>query len=115
VAALLAAGESRPWAERAAAAAAATIVVNATPVGMDADELPLPLDALHPGQVLADLVYHPLETVLLRGARDQGAQIVDGLGMLVHQAALQIERWTGRPAPVAAMRAAATAALRPTG
>ncbi|HEY5077322.1 MAG TPA: shikimate dehydrogenase, partial [Acidimicrobiia bacterium] len=107
VAAQLAAGESRPWAERAAAAAAATIVVNATPVGMDADELPLPLDALHPGQVLADLVYHPLETVLLRGARDQGAQIVDGLGMLVHQAALQIERWTGRPAPVAAMRAAA--------
>jgi shikimate dehydrogenase len=115
VAAQLAAGESRPWAERAAAAAAATIVVNATPVGMDADELPLPLDALHPGQVLADLVYHPLETVLLRGARDQGAQIVDGLGMLVHQAALQIERWTGRPAPVAAMRAAATAALRPAG
>jgi shikimate dehydrogenase len=115
VAAQLAAGENRPWAERAAAAAAATIVVNATPVGMDADELPLPLDALHPGQVLADLVYHPLETVLLRGARDQGAQIVDGLGMLVHQAALQIERWTGRPAPVAAMRAAATAALRPAG
>jgi shikimate dehydrogenase len=114
VAAELAAGESRPWDDRSAAAAAATFVVNATPVGMDhADDLPLPLDALHPGQVLADLVYHPLETVLLRGARDRGAEIVDGLGMLVHQAALQIERWTGRPAPVAAMRAAAAAALRP--
>ena len=113
VAAQLAAGESRPWAERSGAAAAATFVVNATPVGMDADELPLPLDALHPGQVLADLVYHPLETELLRGARNQGAEVVDGLGMLVHQAALQIERWTGHPAPIAAMRAAAEAALRP--
>ena len=113
VAAQLAAGESRPWAERSGAAAAATFVVNATPVGMGADELPLPLDALHPGQVLADLVYHPLETELLRGARNQGADVVDGVGMLVHQAALQIERWTGRPAPVAAMRAAAEAALRP--
>jgi shikimate dehydrogenase len=113
VAAQLAAGASLPWAERSAAATAATFVVNATPVGMGADELPLPLDALHPGQVLADLVYHPLETVLLRGARDQGAEVVDGLGMLVHQAALQIERWTGHSAPVAAMRAAAEAALRP--
>jgi shikimate dehydrogenase len=113
VAAQLAAGESRPWAERSGAAAAATFVVNATPVGMGADELPLPLDALHPGQVLADLVYHPLETELLRGARNQGAEVVDGLGMLVHQAALQIERWTGHSAPIAAMRAAAEAALRP--
>jgi shikimate dehydrogenase len=92
VAAQLAAGQSRPWAERSGAAAAATFVVNATPVGMGADELPLPLDALHPGQVLADLVYHPLETELLRGARNHGAEVVDGLGMLVHQAALQIER-----------------------
>jgi shikimate dehydrogenase len=113
VAARLAAGESRPWAERSGAAAAATFVVNATPVGMGADELPLPLDALHPGQVLADLVYHPLETELLRGARNQGAEVVDGLGMLVHQAALQIERWTGHAAPIEAMRAAAEAALRP--
>jgi len=113
VAAQLAAGESRPWAERSGAAAAATFVVNATPVGMGAGELPLPLDALHPVQVLADLVYHPLETELLRGARDRGAAVVDGLGMLVHQAALQIERWTGRTAPVAAMRAAAEHALHP--
>lgn len=113
VAAQLAAGESRPWAERSGAAAAAAFVVNATPVGMGADELPLPLDALHPGQVLVDLVYHPLETELLRGARNQGAEVVDGLGMLVHQAALQIERWTGHPAPIGAMRAAAAAALRP--
>jgi shikimate dehydrogenase len=77
----------------------------------DTTELPLPLEALHRGHVLADLVYHPIETPLLRGARDRGAAIVDGLGMLVHQAALQVERWTGRDAPVAVMRAAAELAL----
>ena len=113
VAAELAAGTAVPWAQRTRAAGAAAFVVNATPVGMGTDDLPVPLDALHPGQVLADLVYHPLETELLRGARDRGAAVVDGLGMLVHQAALQIERWTERTAPVAAMRAAAEQALHP--
>jgi shikimate dehydrogenase len=82
--------------------------------GGEGDDLPLALDALHEGQVLADLVYHPLETPLLRGAVDRGAAVVDGLGMLVHQAALQFERWTGHGAPVAAMRAAAERALRPS-
>jgi shikimate dehydrogenase len=115
VAADLAGGRTVPWDDRAEAAAAATLVVNATPVGMAAEapaELPVPATAFHPGQVLADLVYHPLETPLLRGARDQGATVVDGLGMLVHQAALQIELWTGRDAPIAAMRAAAVHALK---
>ena len=51
--------------------------------------------------VVADLVYHPLETPLLAAARAAGAHVVDGLGMLVHQAALQVERWSGQPAPVA--------------
>src|SRR5439155_11501406 len=102
-----------PWTERSRAAGTATFVVNATPLGMGAEDLPVSLDALHPGQVVADLVYHPLETVLLRGARDRGAAVVDGLGMLVHQAALQIERWTGCVPSIAAMRAAAEHALRP--
>jgi shikimate dehydrogenase len=112
VAAGLAAGTAVPWDERSRVAGEAAFVVNATPVGMGAEELPLPLEALHAGQVLADLVYHPLETALLRGARDRGAVVVDGLGMLVHQAALQIERWTGSAAPIAAMRAAAEHTLR---
>jgi shikimate dehydrogenase len=114
-AAALAGGISVAWDQRAGAVAGAQLVVNATPIGMtshsDETELPLPLEALHRGQVLADLVYHPIETPLLRGARDRGAAIVDGLGMLVHQAALQVERWTGRDAPVAVMRAAAELAL----
>jgi shikimate dehydrogenase len=114
-AALLAGGTSAPWDARAEAVAAANLVVNATPIGMgshsEALDLPFPLDALHSGQVLADLVYHPIETPLLRGARGRGADVVDGLGMLVHQAALQVEDWTGRDAPVSIMRAAAELAL----
>jgi len=59
------------------------------------------------GQVVADLVYHPLETALLAAARAGGAIAVDGLGMLVHQAALQQELWLGVKPDTAVMRAAA--------
>ncbi len=115
-AAALAGGETVPWDDRAAAAAGAALLINATPVGMgdDCTRVPIPVEALHRGQVVADLVYHPLETALLAGARERGAAVIDGLGMLVHQAALQVERWTGQAAPVAAMRAAAEAALGST-
>ncbi|MFA9565516.1 MAG: shikimate dehydrogenase, partial [Acidimicrobiales bacterium] len=51
------------------------------------------------------------ETPLLAEARRRGLSVVDGLGMLVHQAALAVRLWTGRPAPVAAMNAAARQAL----
>jgi shikimate dehydrogenase len=90
----------------------ADLIVQATPIGMAADpRLPLDPAVLRPGQVVADLVYHPLETPLLAAARASGAAAVDGLGMLVHQAALQVEAWTGQEAPVRAMRRAAVAAL----
>jgi shikimate 5-dehydrogenase len=82
-------------------------------MGHTGAEVPVPVEVLHRGQVVADLVYHPLETALLAGARERGAAVVDGLGMLVHQAALQVERWTGEVAPVAVMRAAAAGALEP--
>jgi shikimate dehydrogenase len=107
-----AAGGCVRWGERADAAAAADVVVNATPIGMgDDDQTAVPAGVLHSGQVVVDLVYHPLETPLLQAARASGAKAVDGLGMLVHQAALQVEEWTGHPAPVPAMRAAAESAL----
>jgi shikimate dehydrogenase len=78
----------------------ADIVINATPVGMGTDELPCDPQLLDPRQVVVDLVYHPLETALLRAARDAGALAVGGLEMLVHQAVLQHELWTGqRPDP----------------
>jgi shikimate dehydrogenase len=93
-----------PWDERGAGLGTSDLVVNATPVGMG-EHRDLVLQPVA-GPVYADLVYHPLETPLLRAARAIGAPTVDGLGMLVHQAALQVERWTGQEAPVAAMRAA---------
>jgi shikimate dehydrogenase len=104
-----------------AAVAHADLVVNATPVGMGADDeavaaaaagrpaldqLPVDPDDLHPGQVVVDLVYAPRCTPLLAVAARQGAEVADGVGMLVHQAALAVERWTGRSAPVEAMWAA---------
>jgi shikimate dehydrogenase len=104
--------ETIAWDERAAVAARAGIVVNATPLGMGTDStLVVPAESLAAGQVVADLVYHPLETPLLLAARAAGARTVDGLGMLVHQAALQVELWTGRKPPIEAMRAAALAEL----
>lgn len=91
------------------------VVVNTTSVGMGLDPrsgaVPLPIELISQRHVVADIVYHPLTTALLAGSAAQGAQIVDGLGMLVHQAVLQCEAWTGfSPDPVA-MRSAAEAEL----
>jgi shikimate dehydrogenase len=83
------------------------IVVNATSVGMGTRDLPIDESLIHDRHVVADLVYHPLETALLAAARARGARAIDGLGMLVHQAALQQELWLGRLADTAAMRRAA--------
>ncbi|HWC39398.1 MAG TPA: shikimate dehydrogenase [Acidimicrobiales bacterium] len=95
------------------------LVVNATPVGMSNDDPGEPaaaplLDAnrLGPGQVLVDLVYHPTTTPLVELARRRGASAVNGVGMLVHQAALAFTLWTGEDAPLAAMRDAVTDVLQ---
>jgi shikimate dehydrogenase len=84
----------------------ADIVVNATPIGMGTDELPCDPALLGPQQIVADLVYHPLETALVRAARDAGALVISGLAMLVHQAVLQHELWTGERPDPAVMQAA---------
>jgi len=85
------------------------IVVNATPVGAAGERLPLP--RLGPGTVVVDLLYRPDPTPLLEAARAAGAEAHGGLGMLLHQAACSFELWTGRAAPLEAMRAAAERAL----
>jgi shikimate dehydrogenase len=95
--------------------ATADLVVNATPAGMAgtpaADEWPAVAPAaLSANHVVVDLVYEPRRTAWLEACAARGATTIGGLGMLVHQAALQIEAWTGREAPVAAMWAAAEAA-----
>jgi len=98
----------------AAAVVAADLVVNATPVGMAGVAGPaawlVPPDLLGPGQVAADLVYAPRPTRWLAAAADAGATPLDGLGMLVHQAAAQLALWTGLAPPVEAMWEAADAA-----
>jgi shikimate dehydrogenase len=87
------------------------LVVNATPLGMQGEDGPVPAEALNPSQLVVDTVYHPMETPFLAACRARGIPCTNGLGMLVHQAALAFEQWTGVDAPVAVMRAAATEGL----
>lgn len=87
-----------------AAVATAEVVVNATSVGMTGQPgCPIPADLLRPAQVVADLVYDPVETELVRTAREVGAVALDGVGMLVHQAADAFRLWTGVEPPLAVM------------
>ena len=107
------------------------LVVNATPVGMggvvvglspaaghvpaDQDprsaDLPVPARCLGPGQVVADLVYSPIRTPLVEAAKARGAVAVNGLGMLIHQAALSFRLWTGEDPPLEVLSAAAVSEL----
>jgi shikimate dehydrogenase len=86
----------------------AATVVNTTALGMvGKPEFRVPLDALRPGTLVTDLVYTPLRTTLLEQAAQAGCVVVDGLGMLLHQAAPGFERWFGtRPEVDEATRAA---------
>ena len=99
------------WVQAGNAIEGAATVVNTTSLGMTGHpELRVPLDALAPGMVVTDLVYAPLETRLLQVARAQGCTVVDGLGMLLHQAVPGFERWFGhRPEVDEATRAAVLA------
>ncbi len=83
------------------------LVVNATSVGMGTDELPFDVELLTSRHVVADIVYHPRHTALLAAAEARGARPVEGLGMLIHQALLQQQLWTGTAPPAAVMWAAA--------
>ena len=91
---------------------AADLVVNATPVGMAQQPgLPTPVRDFRAGQMVVDLIYQPLTTEWVRAATEAKAIVTNGVPMLLHQAALQIELWTGLPAPVEAMRAAVVDSL----
>lgn len=99
------------WPSAGAMLEGAKLVVNTTSIGMtgtdDDGQLRVSLDAIGPGTVVTDIVYTPLVTPLLAAARDRGCHIVDGLGMLMHQAVPGFERWFGqRPVVDAATRAA---------
>jgi len=100
--------------ERAAEALKnADIVINTTSVGMHPHLEGLPLDPalLRGSEIVSDLIYNPLETRLLRSAREQGCRTHGGLGMFVYQGAYAFEYWTGVQAPVDVMRSAVLASM----
>ena len=87
--------------------ATANILINATSVGMGSQESPVDAARLHASLVVLDAVYQPLETTLLRDAKNAGTVTVDGLWMLVHQGALQQRAWFDEIGDVQLMRQAA--------
>lgn len=85
-----------PVSSLAEALEGATLVVNATPIGMRDNAFPVPIDALPSGAAVFDLVYRPEETAWVRAARETGHRAADGEGMLLEQGARAFERWFGR-------------------
>ncbi len=101
------------WSGRARTLEGASIVVNTTTQGMAGQPaLDLDLSRLPASAVVYDIVYNPLETALLAAARGRGHRVVDGLGMLLHQAVAGFEAWFGvRPEVTAQLRAHVLAGL----
>jgi shikimate dehydrogenase len=89
------------------ALASATLVINATPVGLHDAAHPVPLGLLPAGAAVLDLVYREGETAWVRDAREHGHRAGDGLTMLLEQGALSFERWFGINPDRVAMRSAA--------
>lgn len=93
------------------ALAGASLLVNASSLGMRGEKCPVPAAAFPARLRVADLVYNPPLTDLVRSARRRRLRAMNGVGMLVHQGALAFTRWTGRRAPVGVMRRALLLAL----
>ena len=93
---------------------AADLIVQATVLGMEGcAALDWPVELCRAGAIVADIVYRPLETDLLRAARERGLLVMDGLGMLIHQGALAFELWFGIRPDTSKARARLLAALAP--
>ena len=94
--------EYHPWQGTAEIPADADILINATCVGLhpDVDKCPdVRYDQIRPGMPVCDVVFSPAMPLFLQRAEAQGAKVLTGLGMLVNQAALNFEIWTGVKAP----------------
>lgn len=92
------------------------VIINATPVGMTGEKAASPLEAEElRTRLVFDLVYNPLETPLLRLARQQNIAVITGIEMFVQQGARQFEIWTGKPAPEEEMRRVVVHTLRQGG
>jgi 3-dehydroquinate dehydratase/shikimate dehydrogenase len=88
-------------------------VVHATPLGMYPHVDECFFNGNIPAEVVFDMVYNPMETALVKRARDQGRTVVHGIDMFIEQAVQQFEIWTGDSAPRAVMLKAAMEALEP--
>lgn len=97
-----------PWTMDYDVPADCDLLVNATSIGLgDANaRIPLNVATLRQGLAVADVVFNPPETLLVRDARHRGCIVVDGLGMLVQQAVIAFKIWTGKEASAEAMREA---------
>jgi shikimate dehydrogenase len=91
----------------------ADLIVNATPLGVHGERLPLP--SLVPGVVGVDLLYRPSATPFQAVIREGGGSVFGGLGLLLHQAAISFELWTGQTPPLSVMSAAALGELAEAG
>nr|MDQ3555079.1 hypothetical protein [Chloroflexota bacterium] len=89
------------------------LVINATPLGTDGPDTPIPASHLRPDLAVLDLVYRPSPTRLVGEARGAGALAAGGAGILLGQGRRSLELWLGVPAPVDAMRVALLADLGP--
>lgn len=87
------------------------VIINATPVGMSSSGSLLNEKELN-ARLIMDMVYNPVETKLLRMAREKGIAVISGVEMFVQQGARQFEIWTGKPAPVAEMQYVVVSELR---
>ncbi len=107
--------EPLPWDHTRTALEGTALVVNTTSLGMaGATPFDLDLQALPASATVTDIVYNPLETPLLAAARARGNRIVDGLGMLLHQARPGFEAWFGvAPEVTAELRDHVVAGLAP--
>lgn len=105
-------GRSLRWDDLVRGFGAADLIVHATSLGMSGNaDIEWPVANIRAGAIVADVVYRPLETALLRAARARGLSTVDGLGMLIFQGARSFEHWFGIMPDTAKARARLTAAL----
>ena len=100
-----------PLSREQAAAKMFDVVVHCTPMGMWPHAEECFFDGRIPGKLVFDMVYNPRETMLLKRAKDQGCETIDGLAMFLEQAARQFEIFTGETAPRAVMEKAALESL----
>jgi shikimate dehydrogenase len=96
------------WSAPFAVPAECEVLINATSIGLFDDDavVPVELDSLRPGLIVADVIFNPSVTWLLSRARERGCTTLDGLGMLVNQALIAFELWTGVAADAAVVREA---------